>query len=154
MTKTLSVSAIQNGTVIDHINSGQALRILHLLELLEKKHKVTLGLNLPSKRMKLKDIIKIENHALKNQEANEITVFAPEATINIIKEFEVVQKITTTLPPSIRAVFSCPNLACITHKEPMETFFHIESQGKQVNLTCKYCEQTFDRNQVKVKIKI
>jgi aspartate carbamoyltransferase regulatory subunit len=152
MNKTLSVSAIENGTVIDHINSGQAIRIIHLLKLLEKKYRVTIGLNLPSKNMKFKDIIKIENHALKNEEANEITVFAPEATINIIQNFEVVQKITTTLPPHIQNVFDCPNPVCITHTEPVETFFNIETKGKQVNIICKFCEKTFDRNQAQVKI--
>lgn len=152
MNKTLSVAAIENGTVIDHINSGQALRILYLLDLLEKKHKVTVGLNLPSKRIKFKDIIKIENHALKNDQANEITVFAPEATINIIQNFEVVQKITTTLPPHIGGVFDCPNPVCITHTEPVETFFNIETQRKQVNLVCKYCEKIFDRNDMKAKL--
>lgn len=151
-TKTLSVAAIQNGTVIDHINSGQAIRIIHLLNLLEKKHKVTIGLNLPSKHMKFKDIIKIEDHALKNEEANEITVFAPEATINIIQNFEVVKKITTTLPPHITDVFVCPNPLCITRTEPIATFFNIETQGKQVNLVCKYCEKAFDRNIAQVKI--
>jgi aspartate carbamoyltransferase regulatory subunit len=152
MSKTLSVSAIQNGTVIDHINAGQALRIIHLLDLLGKKYKITIGLNLPSKRLKFKDIIKIENHALKNEEANEITVFSPEATINIIQDFEVVQKIITTLPPSISDVFDCPNPVCISHTESVETFFNIETQGKLVNLVCKYCEKTFDRNEAKVKI--
>lgn len=152
MSKTLSVSAIHNGTVIDHIPHGQAFRIIHLLRLLDKKHKVTVGLNLPSKRIKLKDLIKIENHVLMNDEANEITIFAPEATINIIKDFEVVEKVTTTLPSSIANVFICPNKACITHTEPVESFFMIENHGKQVNLLCRYCEKIFDRNQVKVKI--
>lgn len=152
MTKTLSVAAIQNGTVIDHINAGEALRIVHLLDLLEKKRKVTIGLNLPSQRMKFKDIIKIENHVINHKEANEITVFAPEVSINVIENFEVVQKITTTLPPNITNVFECANPACVTHTETVETFFNIEAQGKVVNLTCKYCEKTFNRNQVKVKI--
>jgi aspartate carbamoyltransferase regulatory subunit len=152
MSKTLSVSAIENGTVIDHINSGQAIRIIHLLGLLEKKCKVTIGLNLPSKRMKLKDLIKIENHILTNEEANEITIFAPEATINIIHDFEVVDKIITSLPPSICDAFICPNPVCITHNEPVDSFFIIHVQGKQVKLVCKYCEKIFDRNEVKVKI--
>lgn len=152
MSKTLSVSAIENGTVIDHINSGQAIRIIHLLGLLEKKHKVTIGLNLPSKLMKLKDLIKIENHILTNEEANEITIFAPEATINIIKNFEVVNKIITTLPPSICDAFVCPNPVCVTHTEPVESFFLIEAEGNQVKLVCKFCEKIFDRNQVNVKI--
>src|SRR5580658_4791291 len=112
MNKTLSVSAIQNGTVIDHINSGQAFRIVHLLGLLDKKCKVTIGVNLPSKRMKLKDLIKIENLTLTNEEANDITIFAPEVTINVIENFEVVNKVITTLPESINNVFICPNSAC------------------------------------------
>jgi aspartate carbamoyltransferase regulatory subunit len=152
MNKTLLVSAIENGTVIDHINAGQALRIIHLLDLRAKKYCVTVGMNLPSKHMSFKDIIKIENLVLKNEQANEVTVFAPEATINIIRNFEVVQKITTTLPPYIENVFDCPNPVCITRTEPVVTFFNIETESKQVNLVCKYCEKKFDRNEVKVKI--
>lgn len=152
MSKTVSVAAIQNGTVIDHIASGQAIRIIHLLRLLDKKHKVTVGLNLPSKRMKLKDLIKIENRKLTTDEANEITVFTPDATINIIQNFEVVEKIITSLPPSIGNVFICPNPACITHVEPVDNFFMIEKQGTQVKLICNFCEKMFDRNHVKVKI--
>lgn len=152
MTKTLSVAAIKHGTSIDHIPAGQAIRIMHLLNLLQSKHKVTVGLNLPSKRMVLKDLIKIENHIINTQEANEITIFAPQATINIIKDFEVVDKITTTLPSSIANVFICPNPACISGSEPMASYFLIREQGKQVVLTCKFCEKYFDRNEVTVRI--
>lgn len=153
MTKTLSVSAIKNGTVIDHIRAGQALRIVRLLSLLENNNnKITLGLNLTSKLIGKKDLIKIENRVLTNDEANEIVIFAPEATINIIKDFEVTQKINTHLPESITNVFICPNLACITHNEPIESLFHIEEQGKHIKLTCHYCEKIFDRDLVKVNI--
>lgn len=152
MNKTLSVSAIQNGTVIDHISSGQTLRIIHMLRLLDKKHRVTVGFNLPSKCMKIKDLIKIEDFILTNKTANEITVFAQEATINIIQNFEVVQKIITTLPTHIQGIFICPNSNCITHDEPIESFFFIKEQGKQVKLICQYCEKTFDRKEVNVKI--
>lgn len=152
MNKTLSVSAIQNGTVIDHISSGQALRIIHLLRLLEKKLTVTVGLNLPSKRLKLKDLIKIENHVITHEEANEITIFAPEATINVIRNFDVQDKIITKLPGHIANVFACPNPNCITITETVESYFTLEEQGKRVKLTCKYCEKIFDRNKVKVKI--
>lgn len=152
MNKTLSVSGIENGTVIDHITSDQTLRIMHMLRLLSKKHKVTVGFNLPSKRMRFKDLIKIEDHALTNEEANEITVFAPEATINIIKNFEVTQKIITTLPEKIRGIFLCPNANCITHNETIEQLFAVEAHGKQVKLVCHYCEKSFERNQVKVAI--
>lgn len=151
MNKTLSVSAIQNGTVVDHITSDQTLRIMHMLRLLDKKHMVTVGFNLPSKRMKLKDLIKIENHELLPEEANQITVFAPDATINIIKNYEVVKKLSTTLPEHIKSIFICPNGECVTHSEPVESFFYIQENGKVMRLVCKYCEKSFDRNQVKVK---
>src|SRR5438093_65673 len=105
MSKTLPVSAIKNGTVIDHIRQGQAPRIMHLLNMVQSKNKITMGLNLPSKRIGLKDLLKIENRALTNDEANEVVIFAPEATINIIKDFEVIQKITTRFPESIAGVF-------------------------------------------------
>lgn len=150
-TKTLSVSAIQNGTVVDHITTDQTLRIMHMLRLLDKKHMVTVGFNLPSKRMKFKDLIKIENHELTPEEANQITVFAPDATINIIKNYDVVKKLSTTLPDSIKSIFICPNADCITHSEPVESFFYIRENGKMMKLVCKYCEKSFERNQVKVK---
>lgn len=153
MTKTLSVSAIKNGTVIDHIPAGQALRIMKLLRVLDsKKNKVTLGLNLPSKLIGLKDLIKIENRFLTNDEANEIVIFAPAATINIINDFEVTQKINTHLPNAITNVFICPNPVCITHNEPINSHFIIEEEGKRIKLTCHYCEKAFDRDQVKVNI--
>jgi aspartate carbamoyltransferase regulatory subunit len=151
MNKTLSVSAIQNGTVVDHITTDQTFRIMHMLRLLDKRLKVTVGFNLPSKRMRLKDLIKIENHELTPEEANQISVFAPDATINIIKDYEVERKLDTTLPSSISAIFICPNSACVTHAEPVESFFYIQEAGKVMKLVCKYCEKSFERNQVKVK---
>jgi aspartate carbamoyltransferase regulatory subunit len=151
MNKTLSVSAIKNGTVVDHITTDQTLRIMHMLRLLDKKHKVTVGFNLPSKRMKFKDLIKIEDHELTPEEADQISVFAPEATIAIIKDYEVVKKLNTKLPTSIASIFICPNSACITHAEPVESFFFIQESGKVMKLVCKYCEKSFERNQVKVK---
>lgn len=148
--KTLSVSAIKNGTVIDHIRSGHALLVIHLFRLLHDKNKVTVGLNLPSKCLGLKDLIKIENRVLTPEEANEIAIFAPESTINIVKDFEVIQKIPTQLPSSIANIFLCPNPKCITHHEISNSVFYIEEEGKRVKLTCHYCEKAFDRSQVKI----
>jgi len=152
MSKTLSVAAIQNGTVIDHIPAGQAFRIIYLLRLLDKHLQVTVGLNLPSKRSKLKDLMKIKNYILTKDQANEITIFAPTATINVINDFEVTEKIITTLPTSIACIFICPNPVCISRTEPVDSFFYIEEQGKQVFLSCKYCEKTVDRNEIEVRI--
>jgi len=152
MTKTLSVSAIKNGTVIDHIKPGNALRIIHLLGLLKNGRPITLGLNLASKRLGRKDLIKIESVELTTEQANEVVVFAPEATINIVKNFEVINKIKTHLPKNIEDVFICPNLICISQEKNVKSNFQIEELGDEIKITCHYCERTFSRDHVKVKI--
>lgn len=152
MNKTVTVAAINNGTVIDHIATDQTLRIMSMLNILDQKLKVTVGFNLPSSRKGLKDLIKIENHELTPEEANQITVFAPDATINIIRDYTVIEKLKTKLPESISSVFTCPNTACISHFEPVGSFFYIEDLAAIVKLVCRYCEKSFDRNQVKVRL--
>lgn len=153
MSKTLSVSAIKNGTVIDHIPQGQAFRIMRLLQILDhKNNKVTLGLNLPSKQLKFKDLIKVENRVLTSDEANEVVIFAPKVTISIIKDFEILEKIKTHLPKSLSNVFVCPNLNCITHYEPADRLFYIQEQSNRIKLICHYCEKIFDRDRVKVNL--
>jgi aspartate carbamoyltransferase regulatory subunit len=149
MTKTLSVAAIKNGTVIDHIPAGQGLKIIHLLKINSKKHRATLGLNLTSKSIGLKDLIKIEGRFLQEHEANEVTVFAPKATINIIENFEVIKKINTRLPEAISEILVCPNKNCITHFEPIATCFFIEEYRNSVKLHCKYCEKPFQLDEIK-----
>ena len=152
MNETFSVSAIKNGTVIDHITAGQALRIIHLLALRTSKHTMTIGMHLPSKRMGSKDLIKIENRILTPEEANEIVVFSPSATINVIENYNVIEKIKTHFPASIKNVFACPNSMCVTQSEPTESDFFITEKSKKVLLTCYYCEKEFDRDLVKVII--
>ncbi|MDR3478229.1 MAG: aspartate carbamoyltransferase regulatory subunit [Gammaproteobacteria bacterium] len=150
--ETLPVSAIKNGTVIDHITQGQALRIIHLLGLASHDNKVTIGLHLPSKRLGNKDLIKIENRILTEDEANEIVIFSPLATINVIQNFDVSKKYTTHLPKTMKKVFICRNPTCVTQAETVDSYFHITEQGKQIKLTCHYCEKTFDRDQLKVNL--
>jgi aspartate carbamoyltransferase regulatory subunit len=148
----LSVSAIKNGTVIDHILAGQALRIIKLLSLQQNKTPITVGMHLLSDRMGSKDIIKIENRFLTHDEANEVVVFAPLATINIIENFKVITKIKTRFPSFMKRVFICPNHNCISLEEPIDSHFYIEQTGKQIKLTCHYCRHAFDRDHVQVRI--
>ncbi|OGT41838.1 MAG: aspartate carbamoyltransferase regulatory subunit [Gammaproteobacteria bacterium RIFCSPHIGHO2_12_FULL_37_34] len=152
MNDMLSVSAIKNGTVIDHIVAGQALRIIYLLGLQKNNNQVTIGLNLPSKRLGIKDLIKIENRVLTEDEANEIVIFSPVATINVIQNFQVVDKIKTHLPSVTHGVFVCPNHLCVTQIEPISSYHYIHEQGKKISLICHYCEKEFDRDQVKVAV--
>ena len=148
MGKTVSVAAIKDGTVIDHIPAGQALKIMHLLKLSQMDFQVTAGFHLPSS-MGFKDIIKIENRFLSKQETHDIAVFAPNATINSIKNYKVSSKIKAALPKAIRKILVCPNPRCITQQEPVETLFLVEEFKHKVHLCCFFCEKAFERDEIR-----
>ncbi|MDF2691097.1 MAG: aspartate carbamoyltransferase regulatory subunit [Gammaproteobacteria bacterium] len=143
MSKTLSVTAIKQGCVIDHIPAGQAIAMLNLLGIAKSNFQVTVGINLASHRSGLKDIIKIEGRDLTDAEINEIGVLAPGATINSIKNSEVVKKFIVSIPKTISGLLHCPNPQCITHSESIKSLFHIETAGPKVELKCHYCESSF-----------
>lgn len=143
MKKTLSVAAIEDGTVIDHIPAGQGLRIVHLLKLADHRKKVTLGLNLPSELFRFKDLIKVEGREITEEEASQIAVFAPKATISIIRGFQLERKFSVTLPETITRVLSCPNNRCITNHERVTPRFSVNRYGVNVHLQCHYCEKSF-----------
>ena len=147
MIKTRSVSAIDNGIVIDHIPAGQSLKIMRLLHVVNSKQRVTLGLNLRSTSLKLKDLIKIENRLLTPQEIEYVAIFAPGATISLIENFKVSRKINCELPKIIRDVLVCPNQNCINHIES-KGYFKLEGSPNQIKLRCFYCEKPFERDQV------
>ncbi len=146
--KKLSVEAIENGTVIDHIPAGLGLAILRQFKLLHNGHAVTVGFNLPSQRHGRKDIIKITGLQLNEAAANRLALFAPEATVNIIRNFRVEQKMPLRLPETISEVFRCPNPNCASHGEPVSSRFYVRRRGNQTRLKCHYCEKTYDRDLV------
>jgi aspartate carbamoyltransferase regulatory subunit len=146
---TLPVSAIKNGTVIDHINAGAALKIIRFLGLAEKNKLVTVGLNLPSRLMKTKDLIKVANWEITPQQANEVALLAPDSTVNIIKNYKVEKKFALALPESISHLLVCPNPMCITNHEPIETLFSTRKRGKSVEVKCAYCEKVFALAEIK-----
>lgn len=142
MSETLSVSAIQEGTVIDHIAAGKALKILKILPY--DTHLVTVGLNLKSASMGLKDLIKVEQIFLTPSQAAEIAIFSPQATVNVIQNFKIVKKFPVALPAEILGIFHCPNKRCVTRHEKTLSRFSIET-GKEVFLKCHYCDHQFPR---------
>ncbi len=146
--KTLLVAAIKDGTVIDHITAGHGLSIIRLLGLTADDKLVTVGLNLPSRDMGHKDLIKVEDHAINQDEANRIAIFAPKATINIIKQYTVVKKYPVTLPEKIEGVIICPNTMCITNHERMSTSFFVRTYKHAIRLLCTYCEKTFHESDI------
>jgi aspartate carbamoyltransferase regulatory subunit len=149
MAKKVSVAAIGEGTVIDHIPAGYALIIHQLLKLSQIKHRITLGLNLSSASMGLKDLIKIENHFLTEKEIHDIAVFAPRATISLIKNYKVSSKSPVKFPDDISRVLVCPNPRCITNSETLDTLFHVKEHKQHVLLRCHFCEKIFERSEIK-----
>lgn len=147
--KQFLVSAIENGTVIDHITVGYALKIVRILNLAAYDHIVTIGLNLPSRDMGTKDLVKVEGRELTQEEVNNIAILAPHATINIIQQYDVVRKFRLEIPDQIQRVIICPNPKCITNNETMDTVFSVRVKGENIAVQCNYCERIFVREEIK-----
>ena len=147
--KTLMIEALKNGTVIDHIPAGQALRLIELLKLSQANNAITLGLNLESKRLGKKDILKISDHYLTEKERGEVAVFALSASINIVNDYEITQKFTSVLPEELYKILVCPNDRCITNAESMNSHFYVTSDRGDIKLSCHYCENIFSRGDIK-----
>lgn len=145
--KTVSVSAIKEGTVIDHIAPGQALNVIRHLKL-AATGRVTIGLNLKSDSCGLKDLIKLEGIFITEIQASQIAVFSPRATVNIIENYQVAKKFSVSLPEKIEGLLMCPNARCVTHSEKMPTLFKVEENNQRVLLRCQFCEKMFHRAQI------
>ncbi len=143
MRETMAVEAIEVGTVIDHIPAGQGLNILARIQKLNSNARLTVGLNLPSKTSGLKDIIKVEGWLFSEQDAAEMALYAPNATVNIIEKYKVVKKFKIGIPEEFLGIFDCPNSNCISNKEPSPTRFRVKAKQKDLFLRCHYCERTF-----------
>ncbi len=149
--KTLSVSAIKQGTVIDHITAGSALKIIKILKLDAHGNQVTVGLNLKSGSSGLKDIIKVENVKLTSAQSGQIAVFSPNATVNVIENFEVTAKYKVQMPEAVPNVLKCANPRCITNLQTISTLFLVEENNHHVILRCRHCEKHFTRDQIHEK---
>ena len=144
MQNKLQVEAIEQGSVIDHIPAQQGVKILKFFKFTKTNEKITIGLNLSTNNGEGKDLIKIENVFLNDEQANQLALFAPNATINQIKDVKVVNKFQGQLPTSVIDVLVCPNSNCITHNEPVKTQFYV-LQKNGLKLKCHYCEKAFLR---------
>ncbi|HDN81381.1 MAG: aspartate carbamoyltransferase regulatory subunit [Methanomicrobia archaeon] len=152
MKKELKVSAIKNGTVIDHIRPGKALEVVRLLNLENYEDSVTVAMSVRSSLHKTKDIVKIENRELSEEEVNEIALIAPESTINIIKDYEVVEKRKIELPDVIKGILTCMNPNCISRKEGSSKF--IVEKREPVVLRCYYCERLMEEGEILKRLRI
>lgn len=138
--KELKVSAIENGTVIDHIPAIRVFDVIRILGLDTIGEQILFGTNLESKKFGKKGIIKISNHFFKDSEINKISLAAPSASLIEIRDYEVVDKRKVRVPDRVVEVVKCVNPNCITNHEAITTRFEVIDKEK-VNLQCSYCEK-------------
>ncbi|WP_019176408.1 aspartate carbamoyltransferase regulatory subunit [Methanomassiliicoccus luminyensis] len=140
--KDFRVTPIRNGTVIDHIDPGMALKVLRIIRVNENvQSTVSVLMHVPSKKEGWKDVVKVEDRELDPKEVDKISLIAPKATINIIRDFNVAEKYTVKMPEVVKGIVHCDNPNCITNKgEPVETEFVVESK-RPVIIRCLYCDR-------------
>jgi aspartate carbamoyltransferase regulatory subunit len=149
--RELSVTAIRNGTVIDHIRNEATFKVAEVLSVQKEASQVLVGMNLPSERVGRKGIIKVENRELTPQEVNKIALIAPEATVNIIKNFEVVDKRYVQVQDRVEDIVKCFNPNCITNRQA-DTSTAFEVVGEEpTTLRCVYCERHMAGNDIIIK---
>lgn len=139
----LKVSAIRNGTVIDHIPSDKVFQVFKILNLNNSKNQVYFGTNLDSHKYGKKGIIKISDKFFETQEISKIALVAPMATLIEIKDYEVVKKETVHFPEIVENIVRCFNPKCVTNTQKVPTRFNVtEDYNNQMKLACHYCEKT------------
>ena len=147
--KELKVSAIKSGTVIDHIPAENLFKVISILGLDDTDHQVTFGTNLESKRLGKKAIIKVSDIFFKDKDINKIALVAPDAKLNVIEDYQVVDKKEVRVPKYINGIAKCMNPKCITNNEEMATRFTVVVK-KPIELKCDYCEKITDSKHLEI----
>ena len=147
MKKELSVSAIKEGTVIDHIPSDVTLKVADILDLEGIKSIISIATNLDSKTMGKKGIIKIGGKNLTKEETDKIALIAPDATVNIIQNYDVKKKIKVAIPLTVNKIIKCSNPNCITNNEKVMTKFDVLNKVP-LKVRCHYCERDMAKEDI------
>ena len=147
--KQLQVNAIKEGTVIDHIPAKNLFKVITILGLDKIETPITFGTNLESKKLGSKAIIKISDKYFLDEEINRIALVAPQAKLNIIRDYEVIEKRVVEVPDSIIGIVKCVNPMCITNQEDVKTKFTVVSKN-EVSLKCYYCEKITHQDQMAI----
>ena len=147
--KQLVVSAIKDGTVIDHIPAESLFKVIHILGLDHIRKQITFGTNLDSKKLGQKGIIKLSEVFFEKEDLDRIALVAPDVKVNIIKDYEVVEKVVVEIPEKVEGIVKCVNPVCITNNEDIRTRFELVSRNP-VAIRCHYCEKTTDENNMEI----
>lgn len=145
----LEVSAIKNGTVIDHIPANVTFKIVQILGLYEHKGAITIGSNLESKTLGHKGIIKVSDRFLTDEEIGRLSVVAPNVTLNVIRDYQIVQKKYVQYPKQIIGVVRCSNPKCITNHQPVATKMELFDPALK-SLRCVYCERVMQHDEIEL----
>ncbi len=151
MEKKLKVAALKDGTVIDHIPSDKLFKVVQILHIDTCNNQITLANNLESKKIGSKGLVKIADRALAENETNKLALICPNAKINIIINYEVVEKRPLVLPDEINDIAQCANPVCITNHQPVKTRFFVLKEENNLRLKCRYCEREVKIEEVKIK---
>lgn len=143
----LKISAIEEGTVIDHIPTDATFKVAEILHLDKPTGVVSIATNLQSKIIGKKGIIKVGGKSLTPEEVNKIAVVAPDATVNIIKNFHVKEKIKVKAPDVVENVIKCSNPVCITNNEQVSTKFYVVKKDP-LKVKCHYCERIMAKEDI------
>ena len=145
----LKVSAIKEGTVIDQIPSKSLFKVISILGLNKIENQITFGTNLESGKLGTKAIIKVSDKFFKDNEINKIAIIAPHAKLNIIRDYEVVEKKIVETPETILGIVKCFNPKCITNNEKITTYFKVVT-SEPMSLKCLYCEKITGEEQIRM----
>jgi len=147
MTKELRIAAIEEGTVIDHIPPGRGLKVLRVLALEQHPSVISLVVNVPSGKLGKKDVVKVEKRLLSKEETDRLALIAPSATVNLIRNHDVVQKNQVTAPKELEGLLRCFNPNCVTNHEKARTRFTM-LQSSPLRVRCHYCERVMEEPDV------
>ncbi|MBU0615333.1 MAG: aspartate carbamoyltransferase regulatory subunit [Nanoarchaeota archaeon] len=148
--KEFTISAIPEGTVIDHITAKNTFKVAQMLKLGDHKDVVNVATNLPSRKMGVKGLIKIAKRELTKDEVNKVALLTPDATVSIIKDFEVIKKFKLQLPEAIPNIIKCSNPKCITNAESVPTRFTVMT-ADPLKVRCDYCERAMWGDEIKFR---
>ena len=145
----LQVVALKNGTVIDHIPTDKLFTVVSLLGLKNSDLNITIGNNLKSSKLGKKGLIKVADRFFTDEEISRLSVVAPNVKLNIIRDYEVVEKKEVIMPDVVKGIVKCGNPKCITNNEPMTTIFHVLCKENGM-LKCHYCEKEQNKESLKL----
>ena len=147
--KQLSVSAIKEGTVIDHVPASVLFKVVSILNLEKLDTMITIGNSLESDKLGKKGIIKLSEVFFHDNDINKIALVAPCAKLNIIRNYEVVEKRVVSIPDEIVGIVKCVNPKCITNNEEVSTRYEVVSKS-EVKLKCYYCEKITNQDDIEI----